>query len=78
MWQGGYFPMNMTVTIITWIIIVALIVLLVKLLSRLKERPESNSTIKGEDPLLILKQRLARGEIDEAEYDRLKQRIKED
>ncbi len=78
MWQGNMVPIDLIVTLITWIIIIALIILLVKLLSRLKDEPEDRITFDTEDPLFILKQRLARGEIDEESYDRIKRRLEED
>ena len=63
--------------IIMWILTVVLSIILIYFLySSIKHR-NSGKVSDSQDPVAILKARLARGEISEEEYERLKSRVSE-
>lgn len=65
--------------IIFWVILIGLgIYLLTKFINGGNESIKNNRNTKSNAPLQILQERLAKGEIDEAEYERLKSIIKRD
>lgn len=70
MMHGHYY--SAPVSIFTLLFIIGLIVLVVFLLIRLTRNK------KDKTPLDILKARLAKGEIDEAEYERIKATLSND
>ena len=57
-----------------WIVLVIIIVFIIKSLVESNKRGSSST---DENPLVILKKRYARGEIDEDEYKHLRQNLEE-
>ena len=55
---------------LVWLLIVLVTVLMIKFLFM-----DAGSSSSNESPMEILKQRYARGEIDEDEYDRLRHKL---
>lgn len=81
MWGMG--PFGFILWLIVWILFIALIiggvVLLLKWLSSMKEEEVVNKTPGDKtNALRILNERLARGEISEEEYRRLRRLLEED
>ncbi len=78
MGAGGWVLMSLL-----WLLFLVIIVGLVVWAFRARgERDSGNATVRGtpspfETPLGILQHRLARGEIDEASYERLRARLTE-
>jgi len=68
MWGGGWLG-----TILMIVLVAAVVLVLLALARRLSG--DAAPTAGGEDPLDILKARLARGEIDVDEYERLKRAL---
>jgi putative membrane protein len=68
MWGGGWLG-----TILTIVLVAAVVLVLLALARRLSG--EAGSTPRRDDPLDILKARLARGEIDVEEYERLRRAL---
>ncbi|MDF0603411.1 SHOCT domain-containing protein [Psychromarinibacter sp. C21-152] len=72
MWGGGYGVFGGLMMLVFWGVIIALIVLAVHWL-----RDNSGAGGKSSDALETLRQRLAKGEIDEEEYRRRKAALDE-
>jgi putative membrane protein len=71
-WMGGWGWLGMTLMMLLWVAVLALIVYAVVRLVARGDRP--SPTAQGEDPALgTLRQRFARGEITEEEYRRAQQ-----
>jgi putative membrane protein len=65
MWGGGYGMLGGLMMLVFWGVIIALIIVVVRSFSNKSEKME-------QDPTSILKERFARGEIDEDEYRKRK------
>jgi len=63
------------IMLIFWVIIIALVVFVIV---KLTKKPKQEQWTIEKDALDILKERLARGEIDENEYRRLKEILEDD
>lgn len=61
MWGGGYGMLGGLMMLVFWVVVIALIIVAVRSFSNKSEN-------KARDPYSILKERFARGEIDEDEY----------
>jgi uncharacterized membrane protein len=61
--------------IVGWIIMAAVIIFAVYGLMYLLRKSDSSGAVKTAAPLDILKERLARGEIDSEEYQRIKDEL---
>ena len=72
MWGGGYGVVGGLMMLVFWGVIIALIVLAVHWL-----RDNSGTGGKSSDALETLRQRLAKGEIDEEEFRRRKAALEE-
>ncbi len=70
-----YNPMFPGGGVFMWLITIALFGLIIYLVYRNVKTGSSGLTKQSDDALSILKARLARGEITEEQYDRLKSRI---
>lgn len=68
--MGGFFGMG-----VSWLLIIAIIIVALFLMKSWSGNQQKSAN--HQDSLAILKQRLARGEITEEEYDRLKKKIAE-
>ena len=71
-WGGGT---GMIFMVIFWLVVLGLLVTLIWFLIRKGSSTMRNSA--GETPLEILQKRYARGDIDEEEYRRMKEEIKD-
>ncbi|MYL32127.1 hypothetical protein GLW08_05075 [Pontibacillus yanchengensis] len=69
--MGGFFGMG-----VSWLLIIGIIIVVVALLMKFSSGNQQHSA-NHQDSLATLKQRLAKGEITEEEYDRLKKKIVE-
>lgn len=63
--------------LVFWVIIIVAIVVVTMWMFRSNSPSDSSSLHPGNDSLSTLKERLARGEISEEDYDRLRQKILE-
>lgn len=68
MWFGGGFMW------ILWIVVIAIIAWVLKVLT---DSGISNKTSSNNSPLEILKERYARGEIDDQEYERRRNELED-
>ncbi|WP_147805324.1 SHOCT domain-containing protein [Alkalicoccus halolimnae] len=78
--MNGNWGSGMFVSGLIWILfLVLLIVLIIFLVNKLSGTGNSSSSTAPlrDESLNILKERFARGEISEEEYDRIKQKLKE-
>lgn len=69
-WGWGWMALGALHMVLFWALVIGGIVLLVRLVSG-----NSGSSGQDSDPLTILKARYARGEIDEAEYQRMRREL---
>ncbi|MDQ7079758.1 MAG: SHOCT domain-containing protein [Paracoccaceae bacterium] len=72
MWYGGYGWgwMGPVMMLVFWVAVIVLVVLAVRWVTDRKDQEQAGSTA-----LDILKERLARGEIDPAEYEKLRKTL---
>jgi putative membrane protein len=70
MWGGGYGFVGGLMMLLFWGVLIALIVLAVRWLS--DSRSGAGGSAGRRDPLEILRERYARGEIDDEEFERRK------
>ncbi|RPF53484.1 SHOCT domain-containing protein [Aquisalibacillus elongatus] len=74
--MGGSFFGNFLFSIIMIIIIVLIVVIVVWMFKGENNKERKDSAYPEGDSLEVLKRRLAKGEITEEEYDRLKDKLK--
>ncbi len=69
MWNGGHGLWGGLMMLLFWGLVIGLVVLAVRGFSGRSDAPRGNSALD------VLKERYARGEIDEEEYERRKERL---
>ncbi|KFJ91505.1 hypothetical protein JF55_11530 [Pseudomonas sp. 1-7] len=72
-WGWGWMAFGALHMLLFWALVIGGIVLLVRLLAGGNDGDGSRDR---EDPLAILKARYARGEIDKAEYERIREELR--